>query len=189
MGQKNLFMGQIDMMGTDWDLPVLTNSTINYRSGSHHSTRTSIGRKGYAFYTGSYSGDMSYFLGTPASGDLAATGTSTSVYNAFYLRQSILTNQLRSPIILAEDAADESDIATIAVYPNPTDGQIRINLADYDSDEVVTVKLYSELGAVIYIGQFNTVSFEVDLSQFENGIYMLQTNLNGTSKMTRIVKL
>jgi len=72
---------------------------------------------------------------------------------------------------------------SIEVYPNPTNGNIKIN-ADKEIDEVSVFSLDGKL-----IQQMNySNGDQIDLSNLSSGIYLLQVAISGSSKTIRIIK-
>ena len=74
----------------------------------------------------------------------------------------------------------------VIVYPNPTNGIIKIE----SEGSVTAIEVYTLLGARVYsttnINEFSNT--EVDLSDFTNGIYMVIVRSGDTFKNIRVVK-
>ncbi|RXP46886.1 T9SS C-terminal target domain-containing protein [Lutibacter sp. HS1-25] len=77
----------------------------------------------------------------------------------------------------------------ITVYPNPTKGNLRVYVNG--SDKKATVSLY-DLQGRLYLTNTKDVSsnreINLDLSNFQNGIYVLSINSETVSKSIKIVK-
>ena len=79
----------------------------------------------------------------------------------------------------------------ISVYPNPTSDKINIELKDFVPSSF-NCNLYDLTGRKIKIETFNTNTnlYEIDVSKFNNGIYLLEINVNNqrTVKKVSIIK-
>jgi subtilisin family serine protease len=72
------------------------------------------------------------------------------------------------------------------VYPNPTSSKIFITSKEY----VSSYEIYNTLGQKVKEGSFNAVleQEELDLTELQSGLYILNFNGEKTSKSVRIVK-
>ena len=64
---------------------------------------------------------------------------------------------------------NNSNVAEISVYPNPTNGRFFIN----SSHNIKTILVRNVLGAVIKSISINNLSEVIDLNGFDKGIYMV----------------
>lgn len=71
----------------------------------------------------------------------------------------------------------------ISVYPNPSSGELMINLI-VNSD----VEISNQLGQVIYSKHLEQGQSNVDISSYAKGIYFLKSNIDGKTNVTKIVK-
>jgi large repetitive protein len=92
-----------------------------------------------------------------------------------------------TPIIASNNAIASNPIAQNELaYPNPTDGVLFVNVVA-KTDEI---RLSDELGRVIYKKEnLASGTFNIDLSLYENGVYLLQTKIGNTQTTQRIVLL
>lgn len=77
----------------------------------------------------------------------------------------------------------EDNNINFSVYPNPTNGEVIIDVPNENFDYVLT----NMIGEVILSGKSIT-SKNIDLSQFENGIYFITIDIDGTNKTVKVVK-
>lgn len=80
----------------------------------------------------------------------------------------------------------ESRDVTISAYPNPTKGKVTIE----SNGDVKSIEIYSITGAKIFSKPniLNSASNEVDLSEYENGLYILVVN-DGVKRHTmKVIK-
>ena len=73
--------------------------------------------------------------------------------------------------------------SAINVYPNPTTGVFTIELANASNVSVVDV-----LGKVIYSEKLQDGKYNINISNFNNGLYILKAESNGVVKTVRLVK-
>lgn len=74
------------------------------------------------------------------------------------------------------------------IYPNPTQGQLKIELSDYKEKEVLSFQLYDMNGRLLINTKKNEAINELDLSRFSNGTYILRMIRNGKPSSWRIIK-
>ncbi len=70
------------------------------------------------------------------------------------------------------------------LYPNPTNGIFNIEL-----NEPANLKIYSATGALVYKRTFDeTGNFQLDISEFPNGIYNLRTESSRGASNAKLIK-
>ena len=80
-----------------------------------------------------------------------------------------------------EEDGPSTGSGTFAVWPNPTNGLLHI-----EAEEALKVELYNLVGQLM-ISNENTN--DIDLSDFEEGIYFLViSNLSGTKTVAKVIK-
>lgn len=80
---------------------------------------------------------------------------------------------------------DDIDNNLLSVYPNPTNGNIYIELAGTPIDEVL---VYNATGELVLQQTFNgTVQAVLDLSELPAGVHLLRTQSNGKWHQSRVV--
>jgi Metallo-peptidase family M12/Secretion system C-terminal sorting domain/Fibronectin type III domain len=87
---------------------------------------------------------------------------------------------------------NNQSFAEMSVYPNPTDNLVNIKISDSYIGST-TVNVYDELGRLIISEKVDktteVLSTQIDLSEFSNGVYVLQIYSADKSSTQRIVKL
>ncbi len=80
--------------------------------------------------------------------------------------------------------------ADVKVYPNPSTGLVNIKIVTQEKG-MLTAKVISSIGQLLMANENNiTASSQIiplDLSELPNGIYYLKLELNGKTKMDRII--
>lgn len=113
----------------------------------------------------------------------APTGSGTVTSNRPNITITITT---ASPSIEMNNSFSENSNVILSVYPNPTNDKVTID----SNGEVKSIEIYSITGAKIYSKSniLNSASNVVDLSTFQNGVYVLIVN-DGVKRHTmKIVK-
>ena len=79
----------------------------------------------------------------------------------------------------------------VAVFPNPSNGTLNIDLAQYAGREV-RLELFSAQGQLLKTVEIDEVQTQIEqmnLSAFENGMYMLRVQSEGLPEVSRRVVL
>lgn len=78
--------------------------------------------------------------------------------------------------------------SSVVAYPNPTSGVITLNITDNTQGTVVNI--YNVAGSLVSTSTYNgnVVNEKIDLSSFDNGIYMMIINSNNNVITKKIVK-
>ena len=78
--------------------------------------------------------------------------------------------------------------SSVVAYPNPTSGVITLNITDNAQGAVVNI--YNVNGSLVSSTTYNgnVVNEKIDLSSFDNGIYMMIINSNNNVITKKIVK-
>ena len=83
---------------------------------------------------------------------------------------------------------DSLSNARITIYPNPTEGDLRIDIAGIDNFERSEVTIHSSNGAVLSKISPLTASNEVDMTTYEDGIYLFVIRINDETTTWKIIK-
>lgn len=135
--------------------------------------------------------------GTPAGGTYSGTGVSGGNFNPSaagvgpetitysYTDANNCSNTATNTISVEECLGlEDNSLTAISVYPNPTDGKLILsNLAENTSFKVVSTS-----GQVVLQGSVSATANTIDLSAFENGVYVLQLAQEQGIQTIRIVK-
>lgn len=78
----------------------------------------------------------------------------------------------------------ETEMETISVYPNPTTG--KLTLANIETNSTYTIVSVS--GQVVLSGEVSNASNTIDITSFENGVYVLQLAQEQGIQIIRIIK-
>jgi len=72
-----------------------------------------------------------------------------------------------------DKVVDELNEVKVTIYPNPTQGQLNIEVSGLASAEMMGYQLYSQTGVLLQSQKSAGSYFSVDLSQYPTGIYIL----------------
>ncbi len=76
---------------------------------------------------------------------------------------------------------DENEVAPISIFPNPTNGIVNVS----SKNEIEEIELYDMAGK--RLNKVQKVN-SIDISAFENGVYVLKVKQNGSVTTKKIVK-
>ena len=76
----------------------------------------------------------------------------------------------------------------INIFPNPTDSRISIDISEASTVGKYSVEIMDIRGEKIYQSDFEGDHFDLDMSEWEKGIYICTITLNGESITRQIVK-
>ena len=108
------------------------------------------------------------------------------------LREIILSSSgQKSGEIITEDSdieefTNQIGDKTINIYPNPTKGQLKVDIENTDVENNIKCKVYSLSGNVVYTGNYE--SNLINLEHHKKGIYFLEVTIDGQAKVWRIIK-
>lgn len=76
----------------------------------------------------------------------------------------------------------------IRIYPNPTEGHLKIEIAGWDSADQGSLQLYNAVGQLILNQRISSSFTEFDISSRTNGLYILHISMNGKETSWKIIK-
>ena len=83
------------------------------------------------------------------------------------------------------DRLSEKDIR---IYPNPTKGQLQIEISGMEDDDNCTMAIYNMSGAKVCSASADGTPVTMDISSCPDGVYILHISLNGTDTAWKIIK-
>lgn len=85
---------------------------------------------------------------------------------------------------LATGSQEEHSIASALVYPNPTDGDVFIDLGHSDG----LVQIYNAVGTLVYTSRSSASGLLTVSDLGASGMYFVQVTLQGKTQVTKVVK-
>ena len=144
-------------------------------------TNTSTGAESYSwdFGDGNSSTDESPVHTFAGAGIYTVVLTATAGMESATDEQSITVS---SPTGLGDSHFD-----AIQVYPNPTNGIVRIELKEHTGD--TSVKIFDLKGSLLYSRDMgNPGLYLINISDYENGTYLMQVDIEHQSFRQMIIK-
>lgn len=89
-----------------------------------------------------------------------------------------------SPEYYSETLSDKE----IRIYPNPTKGHLKVEVAAWEAADQGTLRLHNAAGQAILTKRVGSSFTELDISSRPNGLYVLQITLNGKTTSWKIMK-
>lgn len=137
---------------------------------------------GNVYTVGRYHEKMDYFFssGTPV---LVSSGAGD---NGFILHADQSNGDLFKTA--GEDVSTQAFEGDFTVYPNPTTGRISGVLESYDVNRNYTLTVWNSLGQ--RLGEFKLISeqINVDLSAYDNGLYLIRVSDGETVQSVKVIK-
>ena len=90
-----------------------------------------------------------------------------------------------------ETGVNDISINDLKVYPNPTSGLLNVQIPNY-SDNELTIIIRNILGKAVQIQEFSnilgTFNTQINLKDFESGIYFMDFMIKDQVKTIRFIK-
>jgi len=119
-------------------------------------------------------------------GLVATNATANSTVTATFANVSFGgggSNLATPPAGLTGTASVPTDFS---VFPNPTNGEVTVDLSAYEN-RPIRLEVYDLMGKVLQILETETMNIPLDLSAFQNGIYLIRVKAEGLPDATKRV--
>ena len=97
-------------------------------------------------------------------------------------------NRIAKSASIDEFLSDSLSERNIRIYPNPTQGLLRIRIDQLSEEDICSIRLFSLSGQQILVMPLQDTDTELNISDQSNGIYILQSLLNGEASSWKIIK-
>lgn len=97
-------------------------------------------------------------------------------------------NRVAKSTSIDEFLSDSLSERNIRIYPNPTQGLLRIRIDQLSEEDICSIRLFSLSGQQILVMPLQATETELNISDQSNGIYILQILLNGEASSWKIIK-
>ena len=115
----------------------------------------------------------------------AGAGTYLVVLTAVAGTESVTDEQ--SITVSFATGLGDSNFDAIQIYPNPTNGIVMINLNDHPGN--TSVRIFDLKGILLYIGDMHNPGLNlINISDYENGTYIMQVDSEHQSSRQMIIK-
>lgn len=125
------------------------------------------------------------FVGITVSSQVRFTydGTGNRIKREIVIQRQNMPDQ-QAETIFSEIISEK----TIFIYPNPTQGILKIEISDYEYTDICELSLFSLSGQQIFSGTTTSSTTDIDISDQPNGIYIMRIVLNGIESSWKIIK-
>ena len=104
-------------------------------------------------------------------------------------RKEILLRGEDSPEDDSQPRHESLSLRRVTIYPNPTEGELIIEITGGDSFEGASITIYAASGGVVYYNEeINTVN-EIDLTPCLRGMYLIMIRIDGETSSWKIIKI
>ena len=93
-----------------------------------------------------------------------------------------------APLKYNQNFSDILSGRTVKIFPNPTDGALKIYFSSLKNADRCTIGIWSSQGAHVLSESVEKESIDIDLSSNPPGIYILRITLNDKSSTWKIIK-
>lgn len=107
-------------------------------------------------------------------------------------------NRIAREIVMSKSAAPPKDTTsyvsevfserTVKIYPNPTKGQLKVNISIQEGQEAPVLKIYSSSGQLIHSVKATSSITSLDISSHPNGLYLLHIIIGKEESTWKIIK-
>jgi hypothetical protein len=116
---------------------------------------------------------------------ISYTATTNGSYAVIITNSSGCSDTSNCIIVTTLNTTEKKSDITFNLHPNPTKGKVTLSVPN---QELVNVVVYNALGKIIYSNNNLGHGASLDLSSFQNGVYMIQIHHSKGSLVQRIVK-
>jgi|GEM_PF-5430742 len=102
--------------------------------------------------------------------------------NAYILNGSFSYKQEKQNTTTGISDSEQSEIS---IYPNPTNGVFKLSL---DNTQANSIEIYNALGVLVYNTNEIKLSNEIDITDLENGVYVVVVRTDNKNISSRIIK-
>lgn len=117
------------------------------------------------------------------SESINANVTTTAVFDHVSVTGAVI------PLVRPGDAVVEAANPELLIYPNPTTGDVTIDMSAYE-DNPLRLEIYDALGKALQVIDIDAVekaTMHLDLSAYPNGIYLIRASVPGIPDATKRV--
>jgi hypothetical protein len=104
-----------------------------------------------------------------------------------YLTTIVTGNPVNFSTLTTNIPINQNPAASVSISPNPTSGMIRIKLINSDK-KTMLFTIGNLNGKLVYKSSSNENEVEIDLSDQPAGIYFLNVEIDGNSKVFKLIK-
>ncbi len=106
------------------------------------------------------------------------------------ITREIVVEKMSMPPLgeISADVSEQKDDDRISVYPNPTYGEVNVEMNGYDNADSCMLYLFDMSGREILQMEMQSAITNFDISDCADGIFILRVILDGRSYAWKIIK-
>lgn len=97
-------------------------------------------------------------------------------------------NRMSAPGTASLFATESLSGKTLRIYPNPTEGALKVEIAGWDDSDRCTIIIYDMAGAEIWSSETTEAVTDIDITPSPDGMYVMLIVLNGEKTTWKIIK-
>jgi len=177
------FDGSLDVKFYDLSMPAPTTWTWNFGDNTTSNEQNPVH---------SFSGPGIYFVTletTSENGCYSAFQMEIEIYEIFGKGVTYGGEIIAAYAILDTETSIETvknDVNSIKFYPNPVNDILNINISN--KFENANIQIYNVTGQMIYNKIITNSNFEINTTNFSNGLYVAKINVDGVVSNIKFVK-
>ena len=76
----------------------------------------------------------------------------------------------------------------VVIYPNPTQGQLVVEIQNYDTETLGDISIYTTSGLLLEKKEINASNIPLDIGNQPDGMYLLNIKMDGKTSSWKILK-
>lgn len=97
-------------------------------------------------------------------------------------------NRMSAPGTASLFATESLSGKTLRIYPNPTEGALRVEIAGWEDSDSCAISIYDMGGAEIWASDASEAITDIDITSSPEGMYVMLITLNGEKTTWKIIK-
>jgi hypothetical protein len=104
----------------------------------------------------------------------------------FFTTPSSVENEVKQQELVHKDLFTNLELK---IFPNPTQGELRINIQGLEEDQMYHLKILSLSGKPLQsVENIKDFNYTLNITDFKSGTYLLEIQIDGISKFWKIIK-
>jgi hypothetical protein len=131
------------------------------------------------------------FTQTISSGATFSGNSGNYVFGIIGNTFSISSKNLVFPGFSSEkiNKNENSGLLNINTFPNPVSDILNVEISDFQKNETISIKIFDISGSLLLKKSFDIRNFDIDFSNFREGIYFLEFVNNNNIRSERMIKV
>ena len=109
--------------------------------------------------------------------------------NRVYSEKEILIRGEQSQEEDKKPRRQDLSLCQITIYPNPTEGQLSVEITGAESFDGASITIYTTSGSIIYYDSQIEAVNDIDLTLCQRGMYLMIIRIDGETSSWKIIKI